>query len=95
MTTLAAPQSVTFTSTIPNGFINVDCSVGGEMLVTWVSPGSISGQRTVKGNAEDIGPFADHLLIFTSDELPNLSIGAVLSKDVLKYGRKLKEQVFV
>lgn len=59
MPTLVATQTATVTILAPGGYITVTCAAGDVMLVTWISPGSISGSRTVSQVTEDVGPFSD------------------------------------
>jgi lysophospholipase L1-like esterase len=63
MPTLNTAQSATVTVTAPNGYITVDCSSGASVELSWTSPGSISGRRTVQNISEDVGPFADGTVV--------------------------------
>lgn len=63
MPTLNAGQMTTLTVTQPNGWVTVTCVAGDEMAVSWTGPGSVSGMRTVKNIAEDVGPFVDGTVV--------------------------------
>ena len=67
MTTLAAPNTATYTTATPQEFVSVVCSgVTNVMLVSWVGPGGISGQRTVRNTTsegEDIGPLPNNTAV--------------------------------
>lgn len=60
MPTLAAPQTATYSTTVPSEFVTVICSGASDaMLVSWAGPAGTSGQRTVRNTTtagEDIGP---------------------------------------
>ena len=61
MPTLSAPNVSTYRTTTPNEFVNVICTGQNDsMVVSWVGPGGISGQRTVRNTSaagEEVGPF--------------------------------------
>ena len=63
MPTLNTAASATVAITAPNGYITVDCSNGAAVDVSWISPGGVSGRRTVQSISEDVGPFIDGTLI--------------------------------
>jgi len=60
MPTLSAPNSATYTTTVPQESVQVVCTGANDvMLVSWVGPGGISGRRTVRNTTsagEEIGP---------------------------------------
>lgn len=61
MPTLSAPNVSTYRTTTPNEIVNVICTGQNDsMVVSWVGPGGISGQRTVRNTSaagEEVGPF--------------------------------------
>ncbi len=67
MPTLNAPLTATYTTSTPGEFVVVVATGANDaMLVSWVGPGGISGQRTVRNtttNGEDIGPFTDQTAV--------------------------------
>jgi lysophospholipase L1-like esterase len=87
MPTLNTAQSATVTVTAPNGYITVDCSSGASVEISWTSPGSISGRRTVQNISEDVGPFADQTVVTlyctrgaaTYTEFSNTAVQALVS----------------
>lgn len=63
MPTLNAPQTASFAVTAPGQYVVVVCSGPTDvMLVSWVGPGGISGQVTIRNTTaagQDVGPFVD------------------------------------
>lgn len=85
MPTLNAYSTATVQIVTPGDFVNVVASnPGDEMRVSWVSPGSISGQRTVKNTTTagmDLGPFVDDTVVtlYAVSGAPSYSGGAFVN----------------